>query len=488
MVEVYCMRSKTIVIIFLCCILLGVAFFVNKDLFLKKEVPFDDVKELEMAYQWAYEAEITSQPTIEDANLNWYVTRAQLAKMMSNFSSNVLHKVPDTSSSCEFDDIDSVDPHLQLGIKQACQFWLMGQNVKKFRPSDSVTLWEFSVILTRSIWWDEFYWWDPYYKKSLKVLHKLWIVDDISAPLVDQKRWWIMLMLKRSNDLISKWEKEVFDLIYKDYFVADYDLLDWNTIPVLWFSTWTLDNQQAENLVYAALKIWYRLIDTSRAYDNELWVWRGIKKAIDEWLVAREDIFVTTKVVPSNYSDPNKEVDISLENLWLDYIDLMLIHQPWANDNGLYHAFEKAVGEWKIRSIWISNYYTNKEFDRMYSMVKIKPVVVQNENHIFYQNTDLKKHLKKYWTILESWYALGGTWYADELFSNGTIKKLAEKYEKTPAQIVLRWQIQDWNIALPWALDIEQLKEYYNVFDFVLTKQEMKLIHVINKNVRYEKI
>ena len=129
-----------------------------------------------------------------------------------------------------------------------------------------------------------------------------------------------MLMLKRSNDLISKWEKEVTDLIYKDYFVADYDLLDWNTIPALWFSTWALDNQQAENLVYAALKIWYRLIDTSRAYDNELWVWRGIKKAIDEWLVTREDIFVTTKVVPSNYSDPNKEVDISLKNLWLDYI------------------------------------------------------------------------------------------------------------------------------------------------------------------------
>jgi len=250
------MRSKTIVIIFLCCILLGVAFFVNKDLFLKKEVPFDDVKELEMAYQWAYQAEITSQPTIEQANLNWYVTRAQLAKMMSNFSSNVLHKFPDTSASCEFDDIDSADPHLQLGIKQACQFWLMGQNVKKFRPSDSVTLWEFSVILTRAIWWDEFYWWDPYYKKSLKVLHKLWIVDDISAPLVDQKRWWIMLMLKRSNDLISKWEKEVADLIYRDYFVADYDLLDWNTIPALWFSTWALDNQQAENLVYAALKIW----------------------------------------------------------------------------------------------------------------------------------------------------------------------------------------------------------------------------------------
>ena len=455
---------------------------------MKKEVPFDDVKELEVAYQWAYESEITSQPTIEQANLNSYVTRGQLAKMMSSFSSNVLHKVPNTSLSCDFDDVDDADPHLQLGIMQACQFWLMGQNVKRFRPSDSVTLWEFSVILTRAIWWDEFQWWEPYYKKSLKVLHKLWIVDDISAPLVDQKRWWIMLMLKRSSEIIDKWEKEVFDLIYRDFFISGYDLSDWNTIPTLWFSTWTLNNEEAEKLVYDALKIWYRLIDTSRAYNNEVWVWRGIGKAIDDWLVTREEVFVTTKVIPSNYSDPNKEVGVSLENLWLDYIDLMLIHQPWANDNGLYHAFEKAVGEWKIRSIWISNYYSNKEYDRIYSIVKIKPVVVQNENHIFYQNTELKKHLKKYWTILESWYALGGTWHSDEIFSNVTIKKLADKYEKTPAQIVLRWQIQDWNVVIPWALDVEHLKEYYNIFDFELTKQEMKLIHVINKNVRYEKI
>ena len=116
------MRSKTIVIILLCCSLIGIVFFVNKDFFLKKEVPFDDVKELEMAYQWAYESEITSQPTIEQANLNSYVTRGQLAKMMSSFSSNVLHKVPNTSLSCDFDDVDDADPHLQLGIMQACQF------------------------------------------------------------------------------------------------------------------------------------------------------------------------------------------------------------------------------------------------------------------------------------------------------------------------------------------------------------------------------
>ena len=473
-------------IIIFCCILIGFLFFQNTKFFKSNEIIEPDIEELESAYQWAFENKITSQSTIENANLNWYITRAQLAKMMSSFSSNVLGNYPNTWENCEFNDVEDLDANLQLGILQVCQFWIMWKNVKNFRPSDRVTLWEFSVVLTRALWWDEFQWWEPYYKKSLKVLNKLWIVDDISWPLVDQKRWWVMLMLKRSSDVIKKSKKEIDDLIYREYFVPGFNLWDWNMIPTLWFWTWWLDDQQAETLVYEALKIGYRHIDTARYYANEKWVWHGIQRAINEWIITREEVFVTTKVIPSNYSDPNKEVDIALENLWLEYIDLMLVHQPWANDNGLYHAFEKAVEEWKVHSIWISNYYTPDEFDRMYAMAKIKPVVVQNENHIFYQNTELKKHIKKYWTVLESWYPLGWSWHINEVLSNGTIKRLAEKYDKTPAQIVLRWQLQDWNVAIPWSSDIEHLKENYNIFDFELTNQEMKLIHVINKNKRYE--
>lgn len=479
------MRNKIIGIISLLFLIFAVAFFANKDIFWVKESQLTEEEELEMAYQWAYDNEITSQPSIEKANLNWYITRAQVAKMMSNFSSNILHIVPNTGANCEFNDVDDIDPYLKLGVIQACQFWLMGQNVKRFRPSDTVTLWEFWTILTRAIWWDEFQGWNLYYKKSLEVLKKLWIVDDISAPLVDQKRGWIMVMLMRSQSVIENKDK-VDDLLYRAYYIDDLTLNDWNMMPVLWLWTWTLDNQQAESAVYEALKVWYRLIDTARYYENEEWVWRGIKRAIDEWLVKREDVFVTTKVIPSNYSNPDNEVDVSLKNLGLDYIDLMLIHQPWANDNGLYHAFERAVEEWKVRSIGISNYYTPQAFDSIYSIAKIKPAVLQNENHIFYQNTKLKEYIKKYWTVLESWYPLGGRWHTDEVFSNETIKKLAEKYEKTSAQIVLRWQIQDGNIAIPWSSNPEHIKENYNIFDFELTSQEMKLIHMINKNQRYE--
>lgn len=479
------MGNKIIGVIGFLCLIFAVIFFTNKDIFCNKDSGLSEEEELELAYQWAYENEITSQPTIEMANLNSYVTRWQLAKMMSSFSAHVLNKVPNTWLNCDFNDVGNVDPYVKLGIIQACQFWLMGQNVKNFRPSDTVTLWEFWTILTRAIWWDDFQWWEPYYKKSLEVLKKLWIVDDISAPLVDQKRGWVMVMLMRSKDIALD-KNKVNDLLYRTNYVQDCTLIDWNSMPVIWFWTWTLDDKQAEDLVYEALKIGYRLIDTARYYENEEWVWRGIKRAIDEWLVKREDVFVTTKVIPTNYSDPDKEVDISLENLWLEYIDLMLIHQPWANDNWLYHAFEKAVEEWKVRSIGISNYYTPQAFDAMYSIAKIKPVVVQNENHIYYQNTELKKHLEKYWTILESWYPLWGRWHTEEVFSHRIIKKLAEKYEKTPAQIVLRWQIQDGNIAIPWSSNPEHIKENFNIFDFELTNQEMKLIHMINKNERYE--
>ena len=480
------MRNSIVIIIFLWCIFLGLSFFINRDDFEKKENSLDEVVELEKAYQWAYDSEITSQSPIENANLNWYITRAQLAKMMSSFSANILHKVPNTWLNCEFDDVDDNEPFLKLGIVQACQFWLMGQDVRNFRPNDTVTLWEFSVILTRALWWEEFQWWNPYYKKSLSVLGKLWIVEDTSAPLVDQKRWWVLLMLMRSKDILAKWKNEIDNLIYKEYFVSDYVLKDWNTIPSLWLWILWLSDDQAENLVYEALKLWYRLIDTSRNNGNEVWVWRWIKRAIADWIVTREEISLSTKVIPSNYSDPSKEVGVSLDNLWLDYIDFMLVQQPWGNDKGLYHAFEKAVEEWKVHSIGIANYYTSSEFDRMYWTAKIKPVVIQNENHIFYQNTDLKKSLKKYWIVLESWYPLWWSWNAKEVLSNATIQKLAEKYEKTPAQIVLRWHVQNWNVAIPFVSSVEQLKEYYNIFDFELTKQEMKLIHIINKNQRFE--
>jgi diketogulonate reductase-like aldo/keto reductase len=167
-------------------------------------------------------------------------------------------------------------------------------------------------------------------------------------------------------------------------------------------------------------------------------------------------------------------------------VDLFLVHQPWEKDKETYEALERWVKSWKIRSVWISNYYSKESFDEMVKNMDIKPAVLQNENHIYYQNIELKDYIKKYWTVLESWYPLWGRWHTEESFSHPIIQKLAEKYKKSSAQIILRWQIQDWYIAIPWSSNPEHIKENYSIFDFELTEQEMKLIRMINENKRYE--
>ena len=238
--------------------------------------------------------------------------------------------------------------------------------------------------------------------------------------------------------------------------------------------------------VYEAIKAWYRLFDTARYYANEEGVWKWIKRAIEEWLVTRDELFITSKIIPDSYYDSDVAIDESLRALWLDYIDLMLIHQPWENDKELYKALEGGVKSWKIRSLWISNYYTKEAFDEITEGVEIMPAVLQNENHIYHQNTKLKEYIQQYWTILESWYPFWGRWNTEESFTNPTILKLSEKYWKTPAQIILRWQVQDGYVVIPGSSNVEHIKENIDIFDFELTPNEMKLVNMINENRRYE--
>ena len=211
-------------------------------------------------------------------------------------------------------------------------------------------------------------------------------------------------------------------------------------MPMLGLGTWTQDNATAEESVYTAIREGYRLIDTARYYGNEEGVGRGVRRAIDEGLVSREDIFVTTKIMPGNYSDPDSAIDASQKSLGLGYIDLMLIHQPGYNDEGVYKALERGVKAGKIRSIGISNYYTPEEFERIARNADIIPAVVQNENHIYFQNTSLQKYLERYGTIVESWYPLGGRGHTQELFSDHTIRRIAASHGKTPAQVIFRAQ------------------------------------------------
>ena len=257
-------------------------------------------------------------------------------------------------------------------------------------------------------------------------------------------------------------------------------------MPIIGLGTWTLSDDEAENSVYHALKSGMRLIDTARYYGNEVGVGRGLQKAIDEGIVTREDVFITSKIYGGNYERAGGIIDDALKDLNVDYIDLMLIHQPGYDDEGVYKAMEDAVRAGKLRSIGISNYYTKEQVDEVLSFATIVPAVIQNENHLYYQNTELQEYASQYGIVIESWYPFGGRGHTSEHFGNEVIKELAEKYGKSSAQIILRWQLQAGFIAIPGSSDPDHIAENYDIFDFELSKEDMQRIRELDQHERYE--
>ena len=229
-----------------------------------------------------------------------------------------------------------------------------------------------------------------------------------------------------------------------------------------------------------------RLIDTARYYGNEVGVGRGLQKAIDEGIVTREDVFITSKIYGGDYERAGGIIEDALHDLNVEYIDLMLIHQPGYDDEGVYKAMEDAVNDGKLHSIGISNYYTKEQVDKVLSFATIIPAVIQNENHLYYQNTDLQEYASLYGIVIESWYPFGGRGHTSEHFGNEVIRELAEKYGKTPAQIILRWQIQAGYIAIPGSSNPDHIAENYDIFDFRLTADELEQIRQLDRQERYE--
>ena len=273
--------------------------------------------------------------------------------------------------------------------------------------------------------------------------------------------------------------------INTNYFVEDITLNDGHKMPVLGIGTYALSDSQAENSVYWALKYGFRLIDTAHIYGNERGVGRGIKRAINEGIVKREEIFVTTKMWTSDFNNPDDAINESLERLDLDYIDLMILHhsQP-TNDVTAYKGMEQAVKDGRLKSIGLSNYYETDDFDRLVNATSIKPALLQNETHIYHQSREIASHIKQYGTILESWFPLGGRGYTQILFNDEVIKGLAEKYNKSSAQILIRWHLQMGYICIPGSSNEDHIKEDYDVFDFKLTDEEMEQIKKLDKNER----
>ena len=147
---------------------------------------------------------------------------------------------------------------------------------------------------------------------------------------------------------------------------------------------------------------------------------------------------------------------------------------------------EKFYKDGKIKALGISNYYTNKEVDEVLSYAEIAPSIIQNENHIYYQNNKLQEYVKDYGILIESWYPFGGRGHTKESFDNETIKEIATKYNKSSAQIILRWHLQAGYIVIPGSSNIDHIKENIDIFDFTLSDNDMDKIAKINKDERYE--
>lgn len=248
-------------------------------------------------------------------------------------------------------------------------------------------------------------------------------------------------------------------------------------MPNVGIGTFMLQPTDAEFSVCEALKIGYRLIDTANAYVNERAVGRGIKESS----VTREEIFVSTKLWPSEYENESA-IDETLERLGLDYIDLLFLHQPCGNYKKGYEQLVRAYKEGKIKAIGLSN-FEGKYLDEILNTYDIIPQVMQVECHPYYEQDDLRKITDSKDIKIMCWYPLG---HGDNsLISENIFTELAHKYNKTNIQIILKWHIQMGFIVIPGSKNVEHIKDNFDLFDFELTTDEMRKISKLNKGIRY---
>ena len=253
-------------------------------------------------------------------------------------------------------------------------------------------------------------------------------------------------------------------------------------MPMLGFGTYQVTNpDECKNSVLTAIRAGYRLIDTAVAYGNEEAVGAGIKAAIDEGIVKREELFITTKMWFRAFEteDCRNAMEESLKKLCLSYIDMVLLHWPYGNVYVAWRVLEEYYEAGKIKAIGVSN----MEADRLIDLItfnKVKPALNQIETHLYCQRQEEKEWLQKY-EVAHQAYAPLGQGHADEMFEETAVKDLAAKYGKTPAQVLLRFLIQSDVAVIPKSVHEERIKENINIFDFELTADEMDTLKALDK-------
>ena len=247
--------------------------------------------------------------------------------------------------------------------------------------------------------------------------------------------------------------------------------------PVTGIGTYLLAPSDAENSVREALKMGCRLIDTANVYVNERAVGRGMKDSG----VKREDIFLSTKLWPTEYENPDA-VNETLARLGVEYVDLLYIHQPAGNWLAGYRQLEKAYKEGKAKAIGISN-FEGKYIDELQNKWEIIPQFVQVEAHPYFTQKELRNTLDQYGIRLMSWYPLG---HGDKsLMEEPVFTALGKKYGKSPAQVILRWHTQMGFAVIPGSKNVNHIRDNLDIFDFSLTDEEMAEIAKLDKGKRY---
>lgn len=252
-------------------------------------------------------------------------------------------------------------------------------------------------------------------------------------------------------------------------------------LPVVGLGTYALRGNTCVNAVRTALESGYRLIDTASFYGNEREVGEGVRASG----VPREEVVVQTKLYPNQYGHAARAIEACLSKLDLGYIDILLLHHPASNDVRAYRAIEQAIRDGKVRSAGISCYYI-RELDAFLPQVDLKPVLVQNEVHPYYQDTPVVRHIQEADIPVQAWYPLGGRGYNRELMADPILRDIAAAHGKSLVQVILRWDLQRGVTVIPGSSDPEHIRENISVFDFSLSKDEMGKIAALNRNEKHD--
>lgn len=249
-------------------------------------------------------------------------------------------------------------------------------------------------------------------------------------------------------------------------------------MPAEGLGTFLMEPADAQAAVENALKQGYRHIDTANAYMNEKAVGRGIRASG----VPREEIFLSTKLWPTEYVDADAAIDATLGRLGTDYVDMLILHQPICDYLAAWKAMERAYQAGKVRSLGLSN-FPKEKIQEVIDAAEIEPQLVTVECHPYFQERELREYLAPYGIVIEAWYPLG---HGDKgLLEEPVLQELAEKYGKTPAQIILRWHVQMGNSIIPGSTNPAHIADNADIFDFALTDEEMERIAKLDGTKHY---